>query len=664
MDALTTKENLNYLEDDPNCDEDLYKLYTQLYLSLARETIRVRNRASELLNVQQWNLRTSSFEQKYKPFTKTLLSFIDKQLNANEDLSYEIGFLISLSDDINTIPDLVECELPQHLKIWLSTFINNTQLENNDLCESILITINNVARHEMGSNVLKNIHMNDTLKDFLNMWRNSLSATSIAMYYMAYALIVTPDELKSETVLHDVINYLIQNIHIASRLSTMRTSTAHISEYLVALARIVVNDNVAQYIINTFKIDATTDGLTFFNGLFQRYNDVTPNAPYLKHLSRIALFNILCSFSFQATAQKILASDKKFIEIIKNASHDNSEKDIGTQTYNLQYLSSVKQASEAMLINLDLYKDEDPIKIDASSKTTYPHIMISYSHKDITFCRDLVRALKSHSINLWVDEDGHCLSDDCWEEIAVAIKNASTVLVIVSPSYCQSVSCRKEATYADKRKKTLIALYPNEDNYEPEEWLDIRLTGTYVRFGKKSFDECISRLLGYIRPKESDVINSIVSNTAPSIPPPPITSKQHNNVPIIKTKSIEIMPSEEPQSVTITKSSIHEWTKQDVQTWFLIERNLVPELYKLYSFVDGDSLLEYAKHFIQEYEQDAKQQYEKLHKRLYKEFNIEFYDNNYTDLVCSMKKLLSTYDQQPLSITQTKKQGSFACLLL
>jgi hypothetical protein len=164
-------------------------------------------------------------------------------------------------------------------------------------------------------------------------------------------------------------------------------------------------------------------------------------------------------------------------------------------------------------------------------------------------------------------------------------------------------------------------------------------------------------------PKEGDVINSIVPKTIPAILPT-TTPKQPYDVSIIKTQPTEIMTPTTPQSVIITKSSIHDWTKHDVQTWFLIERNLLPELYKLYSFVDGDSLLEYAKHFIQEYEQDAKQQYDKLQTRLRNEFDIEFYDNNYTDLVCSMKKLLLTYDQQLLSVTKTKNQKSSFCLIL
>jgi hypothetical protein len=659
MDALNIRENLDYLQGNKNLATDLYSTYTRLYLLVARETIRFHNRASELLNVQEWNIRTSCVEQKYKPFLKILLSFIDKRLNLNEDVLYEMGFFISLSDEINCTPDLVECELPQHLKIWLLTYINNKELQDDSLCESILLIINNTARHEEGSNMLNNTRISDVLQDFWKSYGDNLSKHLIAVYYMAYALIVTPDQLKSAIILHDVIDYLIKNINTASCSSNMRTDSAHISEYLVALARLIVNDSVAQYIIDMCKINKTTDGLTFFNGLFQKYNELKSNDLYLKHLSRIALFNIFCSFSFQAAAQKSLASDKKFIEIIKNASHYNNEQDVVIQPCLLQHLSTAKQAAEAILINLDLYKEEDTLQIGASAKTMHHRIMISYSHKDKTFCRNLVRALKSNSIDPWVDEDGHCHSDDCWEEIAIAIKYASIVLVIVSPDYCQSVSCRKEATYADKRKKTLIALYPDDNKYEPDEWLDIRLTGTYVRFGengKKSFDECISRLLEYIRPKEGEIIDSIVLKTA--------TSKQPNDMQNTKIQSIEIVPSAASQSVNITKLSIHDWTKHDVQTWFLIERNLLPQLYKLYSFVDGDSLLEYAKHFIKEYEQDTKQQYEKLYKRLHDEFNIEFHDNNYTDLVSSMKKLLLTYDQQSLSITKTKKQKSSLCLIL
>ncbi|CAF1510618.1 unnamed protein product [Rotaria sp. Silwood1] len=476
---------------------------------------------------------------------------------------------------------------------------------------------------------------------------------------MAYALIVTPDELKSTTVLHDVIDYLVSNINIASEASDMRTSSAHISEYLIALARLVINDNVAQYIISKCKINATIDGFIFFQELFLKYNDLTADDLYLKYLSRIALFNIFSSFSYQTIAQPILASNKKFVEIVKKASHYQNEQDVVIHPSLLQHLSSIKQAAEAILINLDLYQDEDTTSTLVRSKTAHPHVMISYSHKDIAFCRDLVRALKSHAINVWVDEDGHCRSDDCWEEIARAIKYASFILVIVSPSYCQSPSCRKEATYADKRKQPLIALYPNSDKYEPDEWLDIRLTGTYVRFGgngKKSFDDCIVRLLEYIQPQDGASVKANVPEQTSSLLPPP---EHSHHMPVSNAKPIDILSSVPTESLTKTKSSIHDWTKQDVETWFLIERQLLPELYQMYSFVDGDSLFEYAKYFLQEHEHDAKQQYEKLQKRLRDQSGVELYDNNYTDFVCSMKKLLLAY-----KTTKTMQKGSSACLIV
>jgi flagellin-specific chaperone FliS len=113
------------------------------------------------------------------------------------------------------------------LLAWVSTYTHKKQFENSDLCELILITINNVAHRETGSNALKAINMIDTLKDFWNQCGNNLSEALTAFYFMAYALIVTLDESKSATVLHDVIDYLTENINIASHSSDMRTFMAH-----------------------------------------------------------------------------------------------------------------------------------------------------------------------------------------------------------------------------------------------------------------------------------------------------------------------------------------------------------------------------------------------------------------------------------------------------
>ena len=84
---------------------------------------------------------------------------------------------------------------------------------------------------------------------------------------------------------------------------------------------------------------------------------------------------------------------------------------------------SVKAAADGILVYLDQFKvnSADDNRIVNTSVTKLP--MISYSHKDAAFCRSIVAALKQYSISVWIDEDEHCLSDDCWEEIAIAIRN-------------------------------------------------------------------------------------------------------------------------------------------------------------------------------------------------------------------------------------------------
>ena len=87
-----------------------------------------------------------------------------------------------------------------------------------------------------------------------------------------------------------------------------------------------------------------------------------------------------------------------------------------------------------------------------------PLVMISYSHSDSTFCRELVEHLSAH-VPVWVDyKQAHhdiAHSDDLWEEIARAMEMATVIVLIVSKEYYDSKSCRQELSYAsDALKKT------------------------------------------------------------------------------------------------------------------------------------------------------------------------------------------------------------------
>jgi hypothetical protein len=305
---------------------------------------------------------------------------------------------------------------------------------------------------------------------------------------------------------------------------------------------------------------------------------------------------------------------------------------------------TVKTAADGILVYLDKFKAPISNNNNAINKSIEKIPMISYSHKDADFCRSVVAALKEHCISVWVDEDGHCLSDDCWEEIAVAIRNASMVLIVVSENYCtKSDSCRVEATYAIKLKIPIIALYI-DDTYQAEPWLDIHLTGLYVKFGKKSFSERITRLAKYItaRNNPSESIETVQSPMGHS-------SHEVNIVPIEKPKS-DLLKSQTSEVVidnSVQKILPHTWTAVEVRSWWCTEKSLVPQLC---TFSDGAALCVYARLFLSSYQENPVKHFQTLQERLKQQYGIEFYDDQYANIVSSMVWIVKQYENVELSV--------------
>ncbi|CAF1251700.1 unnamed protein product, partial [Didymodactylos carnosus] len=194
-------------------------------------------------------------------------------------------------------------------------------------------------------------------------------------------------------------------------------------------------------------------------------------------------------------------------------------------------------------------------------------------------------------------------------------------------------TCRKEATYADKRQKQINAIYVDDD-YEAEEWLDIRLTGTYIRFGKKLFDDAVSRLLNYI-PKSNESLIALV----PQIIQHEVTSQS----PIVQQPSEQ---KEQQSTTSLMNKPVQNWTKQDIDAWFN-EHHLLPQLYSLYSFEDGAELYEYATAFNDNIldAKNKKLKYENLCASIKSQFGVRFEDYHYAKLVTSMKKLITDNSQ-------------------
>jgi hypothetical protein len=95
----------------------------------------------------------------------------------------------------------------------------------------------------------------------------------LSFYPRIYAMIATTDQLKTLTVVQPAIDFLLTKIHDANASTNLRSSTGHLYEYLVPLAKLLVNDNVANYVLTNTELG----GLDFFIELFHKHNVLSTN---------------------------------------------------------------------------------------------------------------------------------------------------------------------------------------------------------------------------------------------------------------------------------------------------------------------------------------------------------------------------------------------------
>ncbi|CAF3657901.1 unnamed protein product [Rotaria sp. Silwood1] len=551
------------------------------------------------------------------------------------------------------LPTIIHFDFPAKLVEWLN-MISKRNISSDPL-DSLIVAMSNVSECEEGATALNEAGAIAAIEMSEKASANRLEKNqfTLSFYPRIYAMISTADQVKTLTVLKPAIDFLLTKIHEANASADLRSKTGHLYEYLVQLAKLLINDNIATYVLN----DSIIGGLGFFVELFFKHNILPINDLFVKHLIRLALYNILCSLAFHESVQQELKKNQIFIKSVleaSNSSTSNTDAIIPSSLRN--NLMSIKTAAHGILVYLDQFKISISNDNELFNTSTTKIPMVSYSHLDADFCRSVVTALKERSISVWVDEDGHCLSNDCWEEIAIAIKNASKVLVIVSENYCtKSRSCRVEASYAIKLGIPIIALYI-DDKYEAEPWLDIHLTGLHVKFGNKPFAERIDRLAKFITANnyslkcmETSQTQMVHSSNKVFIP-----SIVNENNSSLKTKV-----SESNIEYSVPKTSPHTWSKADVRVWWCTERTLVPQLC---TFCDGEALCVYARIFLHRYQQDPLKHLQSLQEQLKHDHDIDFYDDHYANIVSSMMWIVKQNKNDERVVNKYSKWAS--CILM
>jgi hypothetical protein len=478
------------------------------------------------------------------------------------------------------VPMLIRSEWPNACIQWLKTTGPRPPYKTDFL---ICLFLQKLSRHDIGVQALNQLECIKALDESnkqMKKYHNEEEYTNINFIQCTtYALLVEADEIKRNSILADklmcqILERVVLYIFEASRNQSLIHNGCHISEVLCVLSKLFVNDDILTKCLR--------DSSQLFDCLSQlliqfasNNNETSRIQKIMKDEALITLANLLWSISFHKYYHEKFKSNSNLMQTLSNlATSSILYTDIRIRLIPRD-IASLKKAAESILWNL---KSSHLIRPkDKSEQQQQPHIMVSYSHSDSKFCREIVEHLSNH-IPVWVDykqaHHGSNHSDDLWEQIASAIEIATIIVLIVSKEYYDSKSCRQELSYAsDTLKKRIVPIYAPDQQFKASGWLGIRIAGQkYVHFGRKDFTDALNELLSLI----------LVDQKSGTITEPPQK--------MISTKTNE------------QKNSIKDWTSKDVRQWF-DDNHIHSDLITLFAdqFHTGTALLVYAYHLKQFY---------------------------------------------------------------
>ena len=484
----------------------------------------------------------------------------------------------------------------------------------------ISLTIQKLARHPIGVEALKKMNFIDVICQCEREMKNDYpeeeyNAIEFVMC-MTYALITEADEIRQNSMLADglmcrILRQLIEYTYEAGKNRKLIYRGCQLSDMLCVLTKLFANDDIL-----TRCLKEQTDLFDHLCQFVLKFSSINVNRSRVQKVQEdealLALLNLLWSISFHDSYHEKFKSNTLLMQTLSNLATSS----ILYRNNNIKLMPddivSLKRAAESILWNLNgsLHKDKSIVE----QKQTQTNIMISYSHSDSIFCRELVDYLSQY-ITVWVDykqgQHGRVQhSDDVWEEIAAAMETATAIVLILSKEYYDSKSCRQELSYAsDTLKKRIIPIYAPNQGFKASGWLGIRIAGQkYVHFGRKSYVDACNELLSMIN-----------IDHKPMIP--------------VETKPIEQKSNQ-----------LIDWTSKDVHQWF--ENNHVhQDLIALFAgqFHTGTALLVYAYHLKQFY----RTEYIHLLSNYRKQFNgRKLQTIDFITFVDALWRLRQEYDPQ------------------
>jgi hypothetical protein len=602
---LTCDSSINYLIQKQQRIEnkiDIDKYFLNLFCSIGSHSVYSKTNASYSMcfshkKVPTFFQLTDSTDRLLRAFIIYLNNFFLNNDHQCENHISVLKWLLNLSDIYGFVPYFIKTGYPEAVLQWMTISPNKEQKIRIKSWFLVINLLYNLACHRMGVKSLNKLKAIDIIKQWKDRYISELFSIEcdeynkdiLVSYYLVYSILLEPKQLKKESMynIEKVLDYILERTVQAFDSKELHYGPYNVCEYLAGLAKFVVNDKFLVYVISRENI------FELFIQKFLQFNQLCiSNTDFestdLNMIICSSLYAIFWSISFQSEYHHKLKSIDEFIRFVEQTSK--------TET-NDEHAVMMKRAAKGILFNLDLIQmDIQPIE-DHINDTNKKNIMISYAHKDITFCQKLVTALQDQiHDDIWVDFNK--LSQPCednWEEIGRAITQCDVIIMIVTENYCSSKSCRREVIHADKRNKRMIPVYQGKD-YKPEDWFEIRVaSSTWVRFGdKKTDEEVMDILLKLINAKDkTKELNTeiLIQQTSSSARIQPIIELTNSDAIVGSSTNnqlslqAKVNPPEEniePQSslnnpkpniVSISTSSsittkpIEQWTGDEVQQW-------------------------------------------------------------------------------------------------
>ena len=152
-------------------------------------------------------------------------------------------------------------------------------------------------------------------------------------------------------------------------------------------------------------------------------------------------FDIIWALSFNQAIQQQLRSSTSFMSKLSHLEKQSCDE-------------QMRKIIHGILWNLEI-KHKDHSTSKNNDEETFD-IMISYSHKERTLCKNLYEALSKAGYRVWIDFDQ--MHGNIMDAMAKAIEQSHTVIICMSEKYRKSNYCRAEAHYAFQRQRKIVPI--------------------------------------------------------------------------------------------------------------------------------------------------------------------------------------------------------------